>query len=261
MVDLDALHHLAAVVAEEAGTYLLDAIDRQRTAVTTKSSPTDMVSEMDRAAESRITTLITQERPDDGLLGEEGASGAGTSGIRWVIDPLDGTTNYLYRLPAWAVSVAAEDAEGALVGAVFDPSQAELFTAIRGVGAWCNGRPLLVAGTETLATALVATGFSYQPDERRSQAQALVEILPAVRDIRRVGAAALDLCWVAAGRVDAYFERGLQPWDLAAGGLIAREAGAWVGSFDGGPPRPGSVVASAPHLREPLLDLLARAGA
>jgi myo-inositol-1(or 4)-monophosphatase len=261
VVDLDALHHLAAVVAEEAGTFLLDKLGGARVEVDTKSSPTDMVTEMDRAAEGRITTLISAERPDDGLLGEEGATGAGTSGIRWVIDPLDGTTNYLYRLPAFAVSIAAEDDQGSLVAAVYDPSHAEVFSAIRGVGAWCNGRPLLVAGTNSLEQALVATGFSYQPGERKRQAQALVEILPAVRDIRRVGAAAIDLCWVAAGRVDAYFERGLQPWDLAAGELIAREAGAWVGGFDGGPPRAGNVVAAAPHLREPLLALLDRAGA
>lgn len=261
MVDLDALHHLAAVVAEEAGTFLLDAQARPRVSVETKSSPTDMVSEMDHSSEGRITHLIAAERPDDGILAEEGSDVVGTSGIRWVIDPLDGTTNYLYKLPAFAVSVAAEDEEGVVVGAVFDPSHAELFTAIRGVGAWLNGRPLLVTGTETLATALVATGFSYSPDQRRQQAEALVRILPAVRDIRRVGAAAIDLCWVAAGRVDAYFERGLQPWDLAAGGLIAREAGAWVGGFDGGPAEPGSVVAAAPHLRDPLLSLLADAGA
>lgn len=261
MHDLDALHHLAAVVAEEAGTFLLDALGRDRTTVETKSSPTDMVTEMDRAAEGRITHLIRAERPDDAILGEEGASEEGTSGIRWVIDPLDGTTNYLYRVPVFAVSVAAEDETGAVVGAVFDPSQAELFTAIRGVGAWRNGRPLLVTGTASLETALVATGFSYDRHRRRQQAMALAHVLPAVRDIRRFGAASLDLCWVAAGRVDAYFERDLQPWDLAAGTLIAREAGSWVGGFDGGEPSPAGVVAAAPHLRDPLLALLAEANA
>ena len=259
--EIAALHQLAAVIAEEAGTFLLDAQSRVRTSVTTKSSPTDMVTEMDAAAELRIAEMLLLRRPDDGLIGEEGATREGTTGIRWVVDPLDGTTNYLYEFPAFAVSVAAEDADGPVAGAVFDPTHAELFSAGRGQGAYRNARRIHVTSEADLSTALVGTGFSYDRDERRRQAEALARVIPHIRDVRRAGAAALDLCWVACSRLDAFFERGLAHWDYAAGSLIVREAGGWIGSFDGGPPTTGSVVAAAPHLRQPLLDLLASARA
>lgn len=259
--EIAELHRLAAAIAEEAGTFLLDAQPRLRTSVSTKSSPTDMVTEMDTAAELRIADVLQQRRPDDGLVGEEGTLVEGTTGIRWVVDPLDGTTNYLYEFPAFAVSVAAEDSDGPVAGAVFDPTHAELYSAGRGLGAFRNARPISVSGAATLATALVGTGFSYDPEQRRAQAEALAHVLPEIRDVRRAGAAALDLCWVACGRLDAFFERGLAQWDYAAGSLIVAEAGGWCGSFDGGPPTAGSVVAAAPHLRQPLLDLLAKAGA
>ena len=255
------LHHLAGVVAEEAGTFLLDAQPRLRTSVSTKSSPTDMVTDMDHASEERIAQMLRLRRPDDGLVGEEGAATEGTTGIRWVVDPLDGTTNYLYDFPAYAVSVAAEDAEGPLVAAVFDPVHAELFTAMRGVGAWRNARSIAVTSAAPLSTALIGTGFSYDPDRRRTQAEALARVIPHVRDVRRAGSAALDLCWVACSRLDASYERGLAHWDYAAGALIAREAGAWVGGLDGGPPSSTGVVAAPHHLRADLLDLLATAGA
>jgi myo-inositol-1(or 4)-monophosphatase len=202
--------------------------------VDTKSSATDMVSEADREAEAAITQLLRGERPDDGLLGEEGADESGASGRRWVVDPLDGTTNYLYGFPAWAVSVGLEDADGRLVGVVHDPVARETFTAARGQGAHLNGEAIRVNEIDRLDRALIATGFGYDADVRAGQAEILRELLPRVRDIRRAGAAALDLCSVAAGRVDGYFERGVQPWDFAAGALIVTEAGGEVVELRGG---------------------------
>ena len=221
-----------------------------------KSSATDLVSDADRDAEALISGLLAAERPDDGVLGEEGAAAGGSSGRRWVVDPLDGTTNYLYGFPAWSVSVAAEVDGRMAAGAVFDPTHDQMFTAVLGGGARCGSRPLLVEGAADLATALVATGFGYDATARGLQAAELAELIPAVRDVRRAGSAALDLCWVALGRVDLYYERGIQPWDWAAGGLIASEAGAQVTSFDD-----GTVVAAAPHLHDPFVQLLGEARA
>ena len=211
-----------------------------------------MVSDADRAAEEAISSLLRAERPDDGLLGEEGMSVEGSSGRRWVVDPLDGTTNYLYRYRAWAVSVALEDSEGALVGVVHDPLAGETFRASRGGGAELNGAPIQVRDVEELGRALVATGFGYDPDVRRGQAQVLLRVLPHVRDVRRAGAAALDLCHVAAGRLDGYYERGINHWDWAAGALIVEEAGGRVVPLEGG--RPG-LAAAGPRLVQALADL------
>lgn len=248
--DGDAEHFadLAAALAEAAGTALLDGLGATRTTVTTKSSATDMVSEMDEAAERLIVERLRAERPDDAILGEEGSSHPGTSGVRWVIDPLDGTTNYLYQYPVWAVSVAAERHGETVAGAVHDAIHGETFRAVRGGGATCNGQPLHVNTGAEMATALVATGFSYDPARRRRQGAALAAILDKVRDVRRGGAAALDLCWLAAGRLDLYYEAGLHPWDWAAAALIASEAGAVVGDLDGGPPSSELVVAAPPRL-------------
>jgi myo-inositol-1(or 4)-monophosphatase len=179
-------------------------------------------------------------------------SASGSSGRRWVVDPLDGTTNYLYRYPAWAVSVALEDGEGGLAGVVFDPLSEELFSATRGGGAFVNGAPIRVRDPDELGRALVATGFGYDPDVRRGQAEVLLRVLPHVRDVRRAGAAALDLCHVAAGRLDGYFERGINHWDWAAGALIVEEAGGRVVPLAGG--RPG-LAAAGPRLVESLADL------
>lgn len=212
-----------------------------------------MVSDADREAEAALTRLLGAERPDDGVLGEEGADAGGASGRRWVIDPLDGTTNYLYRYRAWAVSVALEDASGAgLVGVVHDPLNGETFSASRGGGAFLNGEPIRVSGHDELKTALVATGFGYDPEVRRGQAELLLRVLPRVRDVRRAGAAALDLCHVAAGRLDGYFERGIHHWDYAAGALIVAEAGGRVLELSGG--RFG-LAAAAPGLVEELVEL------
>ncbi|MDQ6928877.1 MAG: inositol monophosphatase, partial [Actinomycetota bacterium] len=232
MYDLQALLELAVDLASRAGAMLMEGFDTRSATVDTKTSATDMVTELDRASEAFIVEGLAKVRPDDGVLGEEGASRDGTSGVRWVIDPLDGTTNYLYGLPAFAVSIAAEVNGRSVVGVVADPSHDEMFTATEGGGAHRNGKAIAVSGASDLATALVATGFGYRRDQRSRQALILTEVLPAVRDLRRYGAAALDLCWVACGRLDAYYEAGIQHWDVAAGGLIALEAGAHVEGLD-----------------------------
>lgn len=259
--DLPVLRALAEDVARAAGALLREGAGRVRTQVQTKSTGTDMVTEMDRAAEALIVDRLLGARPADGILGEEGADEAGTSGVRWVVDPLDGTTNYLYGFPGFNVSIAAEVDGRAVVGVVYDVVRDELFRAVRGGGAERDGRPIRASGATDLGHALVGTGFSYEPERRRRQAEVLVQVLPAVRDIRRQGAAALDLCSVACGRLDAYYERGLAPWDLAAGGLIAAEAGAEVTDFDGAPARAGGVVASTPGVASALRALLATSGA
>lgn len=221
--------------------------------VDTKSSSTDMVSEADREAERAVVEMLRAERPDDGLIGEEGADESSASGRNWVIDPIDGTTNYLYGFPAWCVSVALEDGDGGLAGVVHDPVAAETFSAERGGGAHLNGEAIHVSGADELPTALIGTGFGYEPDVRAGQADLLRRLLPQVRDIRRAGAAALDLCFVAAGRLDGYYERGVKHWDYAAGALIVREAGGEVLELEGG--RFG-IAAGPPGLVRQLVELV-----
>ena len=268
--ELDALVLLATRLGRDAAALLVDGLTRVRASVETKSTSTDLVTEMDRASEQLLVTGILKARPEDGILGEEGTDRTGTSGRRWVIDPLDGTTNYVYGHPGFAVSIAVEqlgagptDPAGRipLVGVVVDPLHGDVFHATRGGGAFRNGEPITCSEPPDLARTLVATGFGYDADRRRRQARALAEVLPAVRDIRRMGAAAVDLCSVACGRVDAYFERGLAPWDLAAGSLIAAEAGAVVGDLVGGPPSGDFTLAAPPAVFAALRDLLAGAGA
>jgi myo-inositol-1(or 4)-monophosphatase len=224
-----------------------------------------MVTEMDRASEALIVKALLDARPDDGIVAEEGSARDGSSGIRWVIDPLDGTTNYLYGHAGWAVSIAAEAGDGVdaqvVAGVVLDAVHDELFTAARGHGAFRNGEPIHCSDQTDMARALVATGFGYRAERREAQAEVLVRLLPRIRDIRRMGAAAVDLCSVACGRVDAYFERGLGWWDLAAGALVATEAGAVVTAIEGGPVTAGSVFASANGIYAPLRDLLDSLGA
>ena len=250
MSDAASLLDLAESVAREAGQLLLERFRRPATGVGSKSSATDPVSDADRDAESLIRARLLGARPDDSLLGEEGSSVDGRSGIRWVVDPLDGTVNYLFGIPDWAVSVACEDADGTLVGVVHIPTRRETFTAARSAGARLDGEPIAVSGADDLASALIATGFSYVAEVRRAQAAALADILPRVRDIRRAGSAAVDLASVACGRVDGFYEVGLNPWDLAAGALLVREAGGLVTR---------DVVASGPALHEPLAALAAGA--
>jgi myo-inositol-1(or 4)-monophosphatase len=247
---------LATDVATRAARLLVEAQGRERTSVATKSSRTDMVTEMDRASEQLIARELLTARPADGIVGEEGSARVGTSGLRWVVDPIDGTTNYLYGFPGWSVSIAAEDDEGVVAGVVVDPSHRDVFSATRGGGARRNGEPIRCSAQTVLAETLVATGFNYQADQRRRQAEILVALLPQVRDIRRMGSASLDLCSVACGRVDAYYERGVSWWDIAAGSLIAAEAGAVVFSLDDGPVTGDSVMASAPGVAASLRELL-----
>ncbi len=223
--DPAALLALAVTVARAAGAELVSRYGRVE-GLDTKSSATDPVSDADRAAESLIVRLLLEQRPDDGMIGEEGAARPSGSGVTWVIDPLDGTVNYLYQLDNFSVSIAAEDGAGALVGAVFDPMRNRMYTATRGGGAFLDGMALAVNEPVPLERALLATGFGYTAERRAAQAAIIARLLPRIRDIRRFGSAALNLCELAGGRLDAYYEEGVQHWDVAAGGLIATEAGA-----------------------------------
>ncbi|CAN5530100.1 inositol monophosphatase family protein [soil metagenome] len=255
--DRDELLALASKLALAAGNSARDGrAERGIEATSTKSSVTDMVTEFDNASEALIVDGLRAARPDDAIIGEEGTNSTGSSGVSWLVDPIDGTTNFLYDLPGWAVSIAAASANGTEVGVVYVPTTNELFTAAAGAGAFLNGRPIHCSNTDDLALSLIATGFSYQIERRRTQARRLAAMLPRVRDLRRFGAAAPDLCYVAAGRVDAYFEQWLGPWDLAAGELIAREAGCRTGALDGGPARPDSVLAANPAIYPALHALI-----
>ncbi|MFJ2171375.1 inositol monophosphatase family protein [Streptomyces sp. NPDC101062] len=247
--------------ARRAGALLRDGRPDDLAVAATKSSPIDVVTEMDIAAEKLITGYLADHRPDDGFLGEEGASTAGSSGIRWVIDPLDGTVNYLYGLPTWSVSIAAERDGESLVGVVEAPMRRETFRAVLGGGAFLGDRPLRCRPAPPLEQALVSTGFNYVTTVRAHQAEIAQRLIPRLRDIRRGGSAAIDLCDVAAGRLDGYYERGLHPWDLAAGDLIAREAGARTGGRPGTRPGFDLAVAAPPGVFEPLQELLEGYGA
>jgi myo-inositol-1(or 4)-monophosphatase len=258
---LDELLDLATKLAADTAAVLVEGLTRARRDVSTKSSPTDMVTEMDRAAEAMIVAGLLAARPFYGIVGLEGAALDGTSGVRWIVDPIDGTTNYLYGFPGFSVSIAAEYAGDVVVGVVHDPTHREVFQAVTGRGATRNGEAIRESAKSDLSTALVGTGFSYEPARRERQANVLVRVLPQVRDIRRMGSAAVDLCSVACGRLDAFYERGLGLWDLAAGALIAQEAGARVGDLAGGPPSGEFVLAAASGLFEPLRALLDTAGA
>ncbi|QNP65722.1 inositol monophosphatase family protein [Streptomyces genisteinicus] len=252
---------LALEAARRAGALLRDGRPDDLAVARTKSSPIDVVTEMDIAAEKLITGYLEDHRPDDGFLGEEGASREGTSGVRWVVDPLDGTVNYLYGLPTWAVSVAAEIDGETVVGVVEAPMRGETFHAVRGGGARLGDRPLRCRPAPPLDQALVSTGFNYVHSVRTHQADVAQRLIPRLRDIRRGGSAALDLSDVAAGRLDGYYERGLSPWDLAAGDLIAREAGALTGGRPGHAPSGELTIAAPPGVFEPLQDLLEEFGA
>lgn len=249
---------LATRLAHEAAAVIADGWGSAAASAETKSTVTDMVTEVDRASEELIVRGILASRPDDGILGEEGSSREGTSGVRWVIDPLDGTTNFVYSIPAVAVSIGVEVNGEAVAAVVHDVAHNETFTALRGKGARLNGAPISVGSVPTLATALVGTGFGYTPERRRNQGLHVARVLPHIRDIRRGGSAALDLCSVACGRLDAYFEQGIQPWDWAAGVLIIEEAGGVFGWLAGESLMldPAPLVAGNPALYEPLRELL-----
>lgn len=243
--DAGRLADIAERAARAAGEILRDRFRAPAAGVGAKSAPTDLVSDADRRAEEAIAAVLARDCPDDGLLGEEGSTREGTSGRRWVVDPLDGTINYLWGLPQWAVSVGVEDEAGGLAGVVYDPSRDELFRAVRDGPATGPRGPLAVRDEGRLAEALVVTGFNYDAGERDRQAERLTRIVTRVRDIRRLGAAALDLAWLADGRVDGYFETGVAPWDIAAGTVLVEAAGGAVrplAARDGSPP--GIIAAS-----------------
>jgi myo-inositol-1(or 4)-monophosphatase len=253
---LGALLELACSVAREAGALAAAGRAQGVPLTDSKTTLTDMVTEYDRATEALVVERLRTARPTDGLVGEEGSDITGSSGITWIIDPIDGTTNFLYDLPLWAVSIGAADDHGGLVGAVYIPVLDELFAAARGEGATLNGRSIRCGAVSDPALALLATGFAYRPDRRAAQGVRVARLLPHVRDIRRMGAASVDLCYVAAGRLDAYFEEGLHPWDYAAGGLIAAEAGCRTGDLVGGPPSGRGVLAANPELFDALRPLV-----
>lgn len=259
--DLDQLKadllETALEAAARAGALLRDGRPDDLDVAATKTSPIDVVTEMDLAAEKLITGHLAEHRPEDGVLGEEGASVTGTSGVRWVVDPIDGTVNYLYGLPAWAVSIAAEYAGETVVGVVEIPSRGETFRAVLGHGAFRNAAPLACRPAPPLDQALIGTGFNYVHERRIAQAEVARRLIPRVRDIRRSGSAAVDLCDVAAGRLDGFYERGLHHWDYAAGDLIAREAGAETGGRPGEGPGETLTLAASPGVfrdLQPLLD-------
>ncbi len=285
----EELLELAVEAARMAGGLLLErARHGSEREVASKSTPTDLVSEADLAAERAIRELLAARRPDDGFLGEEGGSSRGASGFTWVVDPLDGTVNFLFGIPQWCVSIAVQDDDGTLAGAVYDPNRDELFTATR------HARPLLIGpegavelagpagvgpgegaagagagpfaapaaaqpGAGGLAGAMVATGLAYDANVREAQARVLARLAPRVRDIRRLGSAALDLCWTAVKRYDAYFERSVKRWDVAAGALICERAGLRVLELAELEGLPWGILAAPPALAGPLLELVAGA--
>jgi myo-inositol-1(or 4)-monophosphatase len=254
---------LARATAEEAAVLVGAGRSSAADQVDTKSSPVDVVTAVDRASEALIVRRLLEARPDDGVLGEEGASREGTSGVRWVVDPIDGTVNFLYGLPAFAVSIAAEVDGRAEVGVVLNVGTGEQFTAVRGQGAWLTApgsaaMQLHGSSPASLEQTLVATGFGYRVEQRRAQGAVVARLLPEVRDIRRWGCASLDLCAAAAGRVDAYYELDLKPWDHAAGALVAAEAGLVVTGTAGRPFAEPMAVAAAPSVAGPLVELLER---
>lgn len=252
-LDLLAVGRRAAVAA---AAELQERFGRPPRGVRTKSSPTDLVSDADLSAESAIRAVLSRLRPGDAILGEEGGE-TGAGELRWVVDPLDGTANFLFGIPAFAVSVACEDAAGSIVGVVLDPVRGECFEATRSAGPTLNGEPIRVAQrANTLDQALVATGFAFDAHLRACEAHVLARVLPRIRDIRRLGAAALDLCWCACGRYDAYYERGLNPWDTAAGSLIASRAGLAVRELAARPDEPAGTVAAPVELIDELLALV-----
>jgi myo-inositol-1(or 4)-monophosphatase len=270
------LLELASETARMAGALLLERVRHgAEREVTSKSTPTDLVSEADVASQRAIRELLRERRPGDGFLGEEeGESEQGTSGLRWVVDPLDGTVNFLFGIPQWCVSVAVGDGAGTIAGAVFDPNRDELFSATRGGPARLLGADGVVELSardgadpehesspadghgDLLASAMVATGFAYDADVRRAQARVFERLVPRARDVRRFGSAALDLAWTAAGRFDAYYERSVKQWDIAAGALVCERAGLEIHELPVDGELPWGILAAPPALVAPLLELV-----
>jgi len=257
----EELLEVAVDAARSAGEQLLErargGIERE---VASKSTPTDLVSEADLASERAIRELLSERRPEDGFVGEEGGSAEGASGLSWVVDPLDGTVNFLFGTPQWCVSIAVRDGDGPIAAAVYDANRDELFTATREGRAMLSGPEgaveLVQSGREDLPSAMIATGFAYDANVREAQAKVLARLVPRVRDIRRFGSAALDLSWTAAGRYDAYFERTVKQWDIAAGALICERAGLQVLELPVYENLPSGILVAPPALAESLLELV-----
>jgi myo-inositol-1(or 4)-monophosphatase len=247
----EELLDIATEAARTAGALLLARFGTEAV-LATKSTSTDLVSEADLAAERAIRAVLAMRAPDDAVMGEEGEDSSGTSGRRWIVDPLDGTVNFLYGLPQWCVSVACEGR----AGVIYDPVRDELFSAVADGPAMLDGRAIAISPPDDLGHALVATGFGYDPERRALQAEVAARVIPAARDIRRGGAAALDLAWCAAGRLDAYYERGVNPWDVAAGELICARAGLHVERLRPTDTLPWGVLVAPPRLAGELRALV-----
>jgi myo-inositol-1(or 4)-monophosphatase len=250
---------LAVTVATEAAELIVERRRGTITVADTKSTATDIVTAVDRESEELIRARVLAARPDDSFLGEEGDDIFGTSGVRWVVDPIDGTVNYLYDLPTYAVSIAVEQDGRTVAGVVVDAPKGEVFTATLGGGAFLDGKPIRVSDCTSLDRALVGTGFGYDPDRRVVQAEVVQQLIAKVRDIRRIGVGAIDLCYVGCGRLDAVYERGLNPWDYGAGALVAAEAGARIGGLHGAEVSPEMSIAATPAVFDALHDALAAA--
>ncbi len=264
-MDSDAqLLSLAIEIAREAGELARTRREAGVAIAATKSGLADIVTEADREVEQLIRARIAEARPDDGFFGEESAAHEGSSGLTWVVDPIDGTVNYAYGIPAYAVSIGVVQgppdpaAWTGVVGVVNNPATGELFHAARGAGAYLGSQRLAIRDEPDASGALIATGMSYDPERRRQQFETLGRVLPLARDIRRIGAASLDLAFVAAGRFDAYYEWGLWPWDMAAGSLLVREAGGVVGGLGGAPAGRDLVIAASAEFYGSLEAVLAR---
>jgi myo-inositol-1(or 4)-monophosphatase len=249
VIDPEVLLGVAREAAAVAAAELSSRVGKV-SVLRAKSSPTDPVTEADEAAERAVRDLLASQRPDDAIVGEEGGEAGGSSGLRWIIDPLDGTVNYLYGHPQWCVSVAVEDTQGPVAGVVLDVLRGEEFSAIRGSEPMLNRHPFTrsgvhsAGGDDPLAGALLATGFHYEAEVRAKQAEVFSSLIPRLRDIRRGGSAALDLCWAAIGRVDAYTELGVREWDVAAGGLVCLCAGLDVAVLAADSVRPQGIIAA-----------------
>ncbi len=254
----ERLLEVAVGLCQTAGALLIERFEGDRRAgVRTKTTPTDLVSEADLASERAIAAQLAELRPQDGILAEEGNDHVSRSGLRWVVDPLDGTVNFLFGIPQWCVSVAVQDEAGrTLAGAILDPCRRELWTATADGPASLDGAPIEGSARDDLPTAMVATGFTYDAKVRAAQAEVLANLIPKVRDIRRFGSAALDLAWTAAGRYDAYYERGVNLWDVAAGALICERAGLSVAELPARGTLPWGMFAAAPGLAGALLEIV-----
>ncbi|GII98001.1 myo-inositol-1(or 4)-monophosphatase [Sediminihabitans luteus] len=264
---VDDLRALAVRLATEAGSLVREGRPDTVEVAATKSSAVDVVTQMDADSEALLRRVIASERPDDAVLGEEDGHSTGGSGLTWVVDPIDGTVNYLYGVGPHAVSVAVVVGEPdpttwtVLAGAVHCVNDGRTWSAGLGAGATLDGRPVRVNDPRPLAESLCGTGFGYAAERRAAQAAVLVEVLPRVRDIRRLGSAAVDLCLVASGALDVYYERGLNPWDMAAGLLVVEEAGGVVRGLHGRPATGEMTVAGPRETVAALVSVLEDAGA